>query len=94
MRAYIADFGLATLTDSGSATTLTKGAVIGSLKWLAPELIPHAQVKRYHTYASDMYAFALVCYEASHIPFQLRIISNASVYRCVDVFRQNSIPRC
>ena len=66
MRAYIADFGLATLTDSGSATTL---AIMGTQRWLAPELIPHAQVSRHHTYASDMYAFALVCYEASYIPF-------------------------
>jgi serine/threonine protein kinase len=69
MRAYIADFGLATLTDSGSGTTLAAGAFQGTLSWLAPELIPYAQVKRHHTYASDMYAFALVCYEASYIPF-------------------------
>ena len=69
MRAYIADFGLATMTDSGSGTTLAAGAFKGTLSWLAPELIPHEQVKRHHTYASDMYAFALVCYEASHIPF-------------------------
>jgi serine/threonine protein kinase len=42
---------------------------MGTPRWLAPELIPHAQVSRHHTYASDMYAFALVCYEASYIPF-------------------------
>ena len=45
---------------------------MGTLKWLAPELIPHAQVKRHHTYASDMYAFGLVCFEASYISFHLR----------------------
>jgi serine/threonine protein kinase len=72
MRAYIADFGLATLTDSGCATTLVGSAIMGTPNWLAPELIPHAQVKRYHTYASDIYAFALVCYEASYICFDFR----------------------
>ena len=72
MRCYIADFGLATLTDSGSATTLAVNAVMGTPKWLAPELIPHEEVKRNHTYASDIYAFALVCYEASYIPFHFR----------------------
>jgi serine/threonine protein kinase len=45
---------------------------MGTPRWLAPELIPHAQVKRHHTYASDMYAFAMVCYEASYIPFHFR----------------------
>jgi serine/threonine protein kinase len=72
MRAYIASFGLATSTDSGYATTLTGVAIMGTPRWLAPELIPHVQVKRHHTYASDMYAFALVCYEASYISVHLR----------------------
>jgi serine/threonine protein kinase len=71
MRAYIADFGLATLTDSGSATVVGDETV-GTSRWLAPEIIPDAQVSRHHTYASDMYAFALVCYEASYISFYLR----------------------
>jgi serine/threonine protein kinase len=72
MRAYIANFGLATLTDSGYATTLTGGAIMGTPRWLAPELIPCPGVKRHHTYGSDMYAFALVCYEASYISFRSR----------------------
>jgi len=72
MRGCIADFGLATLTDSGSATTLAGNAITGTPKWLAPELIPHAEVKRNHTYASDIYAFALVCYElfSGKVPFE------------------------
>jgi len=71
MRCCIADFGLATLTGSGSATTLSGNAIMGTPKWLAPELIPHPEVKRHHTYASDIYAFALVCYElfSGQVPF-------------------------
>ena len=93
MRAYIADFGLATLTDSGCATTLVGSAIMGTPRWLAPELIPNApdaQVKRHHTYASDIYAFALVCYEASFIPSASGTPSNGVLSR-LDVFRQSSI---
>ena len=72
MRAYIADFGLATITDTGSATTLNGSTIIGTPRWLAPELFSQAgveqrRVKQRHTYATDIYAFALVCYEASYI---------------------------
>ena len=67
MRAYIADFGLATITDTGSATTLNGSTIIGTPRWLAPELFSQAGVKQRHTYATDIYAFALVCYEASYI---------------------------
>jgi serine/threonine protein kinase len=96
MRACIADFGLATLTDSGCGTTLVGSAIMGTPRWLAPELIPHApdapdaQVKRHHTYASDIYAFALVCYEASCIPSTSGTPSNSVLSR-LDVFRQSSI---
>jgi serine/threonine protein kinase len=45
---------------------------MGTPRWLAPELIPRAGVKRHHTHATDIYAFALVCYEASYTPLQLR----------------------
>ena len=69
MRGYIADFDRATLTDSGSAAPLPVMAIMGAGKWLAPELITNDEVKRNHTFASDIYAFALVCYEASYISF-------------------------
>ena len=72
MRAYIADFGLATLSHSGSATTLVGSAIMGTPRWLAPELILHTEAKRHHTYATDMYAFALVCYEASYTSLHFR----------------------
>jgi serine/threonine protein kinase len=99
MRAYIADFGLSTLSDSGSATTVAGSAIMGTPRWLAPELIPVESdsvatnfylffqrmaykadlinsvpcqgVKRHHTNATDIYAFALVCYEASYTSLRL-----------------------
>jgi serine/threonine protein kinase len=39
---------------------------MGTPRWLAPELIPRRGVKRHHTHATDIYAFALVCYEVSY----------------------------
>jgi serine/threonine protein kinase len=69
-RAYIADFGLATLSESGSATTVAGSAIMGTPRWLAPELIPRRGVKRHHTNVTDIYAFALVCYEASYTPLR------------------------
>jgi Protein tyrosine and serine/threonine kinase len=72
MRAYIADFGLSTLLDSGSAAAVAGSAIMGTPRWLALEIIPHAGVKQYHTHATDIYVFELVCYEASHTPLQLR----------------------
>jgi serine/threonine protein kinase len=68
MRAYITDFGLSTLSDSGSATTVAGSTIMGTPRWLAPELIPRRGVKRHHTHATDIYAFALVCYEVSYTP--------------------------
>ena len=80
MRAYIADFGLSTLSDSGFATTVAGSAMMGTPRWLAPELIPHPGVKRHHTHATDIYAFALVCYEVSYtlhsLPCTSGILSN------------------
>jgi hypothetical protein len=37
MRAYIADFGLSTLSDSGSATTVAGSTIMGTPRWLAPD---------------------------------------------------------
>ena len=68
MRAYIADFGLAIVMDTESATTLIGSTIIGTPRWLAPELF---ESQAGHTYATDIYAFALVCYEASHIRLHL-----------------------
>ena len=72
MRAYIANFGLSTLLDSESATTVVGSAIMGTPRWLAPKLIPCPGVKWHHMHATDIYAFALVCYEVSYTPLQLR----------------------
>ena len=42
MRAYTADFGLATVTDTGSVTTFAGSTIIGTPKLLAPELFSQA----------------------------------------------------
>ena len=60
--------------------------------WLAPEPIPHEEVKRQHTFASDIYASDLVCYEVSYILIHLTL-SNV-VYSRVAVLRQSYIRGC
>ena len=77
MRACIADFGLSTITDSGIATTMNGSIMMpGTVRWFAPELFPsmqpNVQVSRCHTFATDIYAFALVCYEVSYGPFPFK----------------------
>jgi hypothetical protein len=88
----IADFGLCHFNGFRKCNGLVGNAIMETPRWLAPKLIPHiqdAQVKRHHTYASDIYAFALVCYEASYFSFHCRNLHNG-VTR-LDVFRQTSI---
>jgi serine/threonine protein kinase len=67
--------------------------MMGTPRWLAPELIPRRGVKRHHTNATDIYAFALVCYEASYTPYALEVLSNVVKFH-IDVFRQNPIRGC
>jgi serine/threonine protein kinase len=43
---------------------------VGTLRWQAPELFPDmksdvAGPKHHNTFATDVYAFALVCFEVS-----------------------------
>ena len=70
MRAYITDFGLATLLDSRSATTLAGSTIMGTPRWLALEQNLSSIQKLNGTIlmplGTDIYAFALVCYEANH----------------------------
>ncbi|KAF7983081.1 hypothetical protein HWV62_23999 [Athelia sp. TMB] len=74
-RACLADFGLSVAKDSSPVyiTMMTTGGIGGSLNWSAPELLP--DMNDFTTKGSeiarpeapcDVYAFAMVCYEASN----------------------------
>jgi serine/threonine protein kinase len=70
-RAYLADFGVATIMESSGMTYMSTDRSKGTLRWQAPELFPDmaggvtAGIEQRNTFATDIYAFALVCYEAS-----------------------------
>ncbi|KAK7040569.1 kinase-like domain-containing protein [Favolaschia claudopus] len=67
--ACLSDFGLATMipdTDSTTSMLLSSSSHAGSVRWFAPELIQPASfgLQRFvRTFASDVYAYALVCIE-------------------------------
>ncbi|KAG2341045.1 kinase-like protein [Suillus weaverae] len=58
-RACIADFGIVTARDSHIRTTTASSGVIGTLHFMAPELLSVEIGQK----AGDMYALACVCYE-------------------------------
>jgi len=70
-RACIADFGFATAMHSASTFMMTRTTMqtTGTLRWLAPELLPDMLGRGipitdpHNTMATDVYAFALVGYE-------------------------------
>jgi serine/threonine protein kinase len=70
-RACLADFGLATTKDSKSfvVKSATTMRVTGTLRWQAPELFdPYADdTTCVSSLASDVYAFACVCYEVAYM---------------------------
>jgi serine/threonine protein kinase len=84
-RAFIADFGVSTTLHSAATVTFkTTTHRAGTLRWQAPELSPNmnnadtADTEWHNTQASDVYAFALVCYEVSlsfHSHFCFRFAS-------------------
>jgi serine/threonine protein kinase len=64
-RAFLADFGLATTINSTvrNSSTFRSG---GTLRWQAPELLrDDDEVRSTNTTATDIYAFAMVCFEVS-----------------------------
>ncbi|KAJ7732395.1 kinase-like domain-containing protein [Mycena olivaceomarginata] len=73
--ACLSDFGLATTIQEGSTDTTTGGLVsssnrAGSVRWFAPELITPEQFgcERFmRTRATDVYAFARVCFEVKSL---------------------------
>ena len=64
-RACLADFGLATTKDTMSFAAASSNGATGTLRWLAPELltIDSENTAWANTTASDVYAYACVCYE-------------------------------
>jgi serine/threonine protein kinase len=71
-RACLSDFGLATARDSKpTVRTYMSTSQAGTPRWQAPELFPdmlnpdapHTDSR--NTFATDIYAFAMVCYEVS-----------------------------
>ncbi|KAL0566525.1 Rho guanine nucleotide exchange factor [Marasmius crinis-equi] len=60
-RACLSDFGLSRIAESGEFWKITSSMsnVNGTTRWMAPELF----VPLKHSYESDIYAFACVCYE-------------------------------
>ena len=74
-RACLSDFGLATARDSKPTvrTYMSTNQTTGTLRWQAPELLGGDDDSR-TTFATDVYAFAMVCYEVSGFTFHLRDI--------------------
>ncbi|KIM83936.1 hypothetical protein PILCRDRAFT_68714 [Piloderma croceum F 1598] len=74
-RACLADFGLATAKDTMSLalTSATTTRITGTLRWQAPELLDPDldEHKCNNSIASDIYAYACVCYEmfSGQLPF-------------------------
>lgn len=71
-RACLADFGLATTMESKPRVQLRTGGLTGTLRWQAPELLADIDsgaesTERCNTFATDVYAFASVCFEVTHL---------------------------
>jgi serine/threonine protein kinase len=70
-RACLADFGLAIAIDTNLALTTAMSSTdgtAGTLRWQAPELLlnmENREHKQRKSEATDVYAFALTCYEVS-----------------------------
>ncbi|KAG1812195.1 kinase-like domain-containing protein [Suillus subaureus] len=65
-RACIADFGIVTARDSRIQMTTTASGVVGTLHFMAPELLAAesaADIQNLDRRRCDMYALACVCYE-------------------------------
>ncbi|KAG6847621.1 hypothetical protein H0H93_007025, partial [Arthromyces matolae] len=88
-RACLGDFGLSSVTDpeiikwSSQSTIASKG---GTTRWQAPELLEPEDVleKVYNTKASDIYAWAGICYEifTGQFPF-FELLNTAAVRKMI-----------
>ena len=74
-RACLSDFGLATARDSKPTvrTYMSTNQTTGTLRWQAPELLLGTDTDLRTTFATDVYAFAMVCYEVGRFTFHLTV---------------------
>lgn len=66
-RPLIADFGLSRMRTI--QTNIHTGDGIGTVRWQAPETLDATENKGHRSTASDIYAFAMTCFEVSKILF-------------------------
>jgi serine/threonine protein kinase len=69
LRARISDFGLATVMYSTAGHTTTTLGTGGTVRWMAPELFegdPKDSTAGQPTFASDVYALAMTCWEVCY----------------------------
>lgn len=90
--AVLSDFGLTVFGDATVATHTSNPH--GSIRWMAPELLnPEIfDMERFlKTQASDVYAFACVCLEVSHLSMWFRTSHVSSSHRVFMRFTQGII---
>jgi len=77
-RACLSDFGLATAGDSKPTvrTYMSTSQATGTLRWQAPELLLDTDTDSRTTFATDVYAFAMVCYEMFSGTYPFHEIAN------------------
>ena len=71
--ACLTDFGLVTALYNTGTLTAT-GTARGTTRWMSPELFGHETPEEDEgrpTVASDLYALAMVLWEASHLTHEL-----------------------
>jgi serine/threonine protein kinase len=61
-KACIADFGLGRIRANATSRAVTKGPVVGTLRFMAPEHMKGNSIK-----ASDVYSFGMMMYEVSSL---------------------------
>jgi serine/threonine protein kinase len=92
-RACLADFGLATAKDTMSLTltSSTTTRTTGTLRWQAPELLDPDldEYKCNNSIASDIYAYACVCYEVRYPAVQ----ADSLFEHMADIFWSITFPR-
>ncbi|KAJ7471193.1 hypothetical protein B0H11DRAFT_2040776 [Mycena galericulata] len=89
--ARLADFGLATYANA----TVKSSLRAGSLRWMAPELLdPRIQDGFRRTYATDVHAFACVCYElyTRKSPFSDIPLEGAVMFEVIAGRRPKRVP--